>query len=429
MPAAVAAAVVVAGPTRRRLLVVAPFGSYRSLPFLEAVRAVGVTPVFATEGASALVDSGVPGLRLRFADPAHCVREIREEVCRHGPFAAVLGLDDWGTEIAGAIAAELGLAANPPAAVRVARRKDWARAALAAAGVRTPWHRVMALDTPPAASVLEAFPYPLVIKPVSLSASQGVMRVDDPGALRTGLERLSRLLDRCAHPVPRLALVEAFIPGVEIALEGLLTAGRLETLALFDKPEPLDGPFFEETYYITPSRLPAATQEAIRREVERGASAYGLREGPVHAECRVNPQGVFLIEIAARTIGGLCGRLLRFGLGCSLEEVVVRHALREPMNLGKQEGASGVLMIPVPEAGILRRVEGLMAADKVPGVVEVVIDVREGQELVPLPEGSSYVGFIFARGPTFDAVFNALKTAHAHLRFVVSPCWRVGATA
>ncbi|MDA8362203.1 MAG: ATP-grasp domain-containing protein [Gammaproteobacteria bacterium] len=420
---------VVADRTKPRLLVVAPFGSYRSVPFLEAVRAVGVTPVFATEGKSALVESGVPGLRLPFADPARCISAIREEIRRHGPFAAVLGLDDWGAEIAGTIAAELGLAANAPAALATARRKDRARAALAAAGVRVPWHQVIPLDTFPTASAAQAFPYPLVIKPVSLSASRGVMRVDTPETLYKGLLRLVRLLDSCADPGPRVALAEAFIPGQEVALEGLLTDGCLETLALFDKPEPLDGPFFEETYYITPSRLPAVTQEAIRREVESGARAYGLREGPVHAECRINAQGVFIIEIAARTIGGLCGRLLRFGLSCSLEEVIVRHALREPVTLQRQEGASGVLMIPVPAAGILRRVEGLMAADRVPGVIEVVIDVREGQELVPLPEGSSYVGFIFARAPTFEAVFEALKTAHAHLRFVVSPSWRVRTTA
>ncbi len=408
-----------------RLLVVAPFGSYRTAPFLEAVRVAGAVPVFASEGTSPLVDPGAPGLRLTFADPDGCVRDVGEEVRRHGPFAAVLGLDDLGSEIAGVIAAGLGLAANPPSALRIARRKDWARAALAAASVKTPWHRVIDLEEPPQAAAAAAFPYPLVLKPVSLSASQGVMRIDDAVALHASLARLGRLLDNCARARPRLALIEAFIPGREVALEGLLTGGKLAVLALFDKPEPLDGPFFEESYYITPSRLPAALQEAVREEVERGAHAYGLREGPLHAECRINAQGVFIVEIAARTIGGLCGRLLRFGLGRSLEEVVVRHALREPVLPGRPEGAAGVLMIPVPAAGILRRVEGLMAADRVPGVEDVVIDVHEGQELVPLPEGSSYVGFIFARAPTFDEVYGALKTAHAHLRFVVAPTWRV----
>ncbi|WP_298138098.1 ATP-grasp domain-containing protein [Acidiferrobacter sp.] len=404
-----------------RLLLIAPFGSYRTAPFLAAAGA-RADVVLVSEGTANIVESGLPGLRLPLHDLDACERAIREEMDRGGAFLAVLGLDDWGTEVAGALALRLGLAANPPQALEIARRKDRARAALQAAGVPVPWHRVLALDAPLPA--LHDLPYPLVLKPVALSGSRGVMRVDDEAGLRAGLTRLRAILGHDERAVWNRALIERFVPGFEIALEGLLTGGVLQTLAIFDKPEPLDGPFFEETFYITPSRLDAATRERVREVVERGARAYGLHEGPIHAECRLNAEGIWVIEIAARTIGGLCARLLRFGTGLSLEDVVVRHALKEAVTVSARAGAAGVLMIPIPGLGILKRVEGLMAADRVPGVVEIVIDAREGQELVPLPEGASYLGFVFAQGPDPTAVYETLRTAHGHLRFVLAPLWR-----
>ncbi|MHB8253625.1 MAG: ATP-grasp domain-containing protein [Acidiferrobacter sp.] len=391
------------------------------MPFLTAAQA-HADVVLASDGTSNIVSSGLPGLRLPFHDLETCRLRLLQEVEQSGPFRAILGLDDFGAQVAGALAPLLGLPGNPPRALETARRKDWARAALARAGVRVPWHQVLPLDS--ALPPLNHLPYPLVLKPVALSGSRGVMRVNDEAQLRHALLRLRAILAREEPSVRNRALVERFVPGAEIALEGLLVSGALRTLAIFDKPEPLDGPFFEESYYITPSRLDAATQEMVRLEVERGALAYGLREGPIHAECRLNEEGVWIIEIAARTIGGLCGRLLRFGTGYSLEDVVILHALGEPVRPLAQAGAAGVLMIPIPGLGLLKRVEGLMAADKVPGIVEVVIDVRVGQELVPLPEGASYLGFVFAKGHDPDAVYGALKTAHGHLRFVLAPIWR-----
>jgi len=219
-------------------------------------------------------------------------------------------------------------------------------------------------------------------------------------------------------------LIESFIPGAEVAVEGLLRAGQLEVLAIFDKPDPLDGPYFEETYYVTPSRHPRAVQDAVAARVAEACAAYGLREGPVHAECRINERGVWVLEIAARTIGGLCGRLLRFGTGYGLEELVLQHALGRRVATRGADGAAGVLMIPIPQAGILRRVEGVLAASRVPHIEEVVIDVREGYELVPLPEGASYLGFIFARAPSAAEAEAALRAAHAELRIVVAPLWK-----
>jgi hypothetical protein len=202
-----------------------------------------------------------------------------------------------------------------------------------------------------------------------------------------------------------------------------LTGGVLTVLSLFDKPDPLDGPYFEETYYVTPSRLDPDLQARIRLQVERACQAYGLREGPIHAECRVNDAGVWIIEVAARSIGGLCARLLRFGTGYTLEELILAHALSESLPAQTEKGGAGVLMIPVPQAGILRRVEGVMAAKRVRDIEDVVIQVREGYELVPWPEGASYLGFIFARAVSPQQAEAALRSAHACLNIVVAPLW------
>lgn len=405
-----------------RLLLIAPFGSYRTAPFLHAAQKLGAAVVLATDGLSDLVSTQFPALRLPFSDLNLCIKRLQDEVARSGPFTALLGLDDRGAEIASALAPALGLPSNSFQSVQIARRKDWARARLSIYGVRVPWYQVIDLINPPS---LTFFPYPVVIKPVALSGSRGVIRANSASELQSALERVRVILAHEVHPQPPVALVEAFIEGFEYALEGLLVDGLLQTLAIFDKPDPLDGPFFEETYYITPSRLDKEEQEAVRAQVEAGARAYGLKEGPIHAECRINNEGVWILEIAARTIGGLCSRLFQFGTGYSLEEVVVRHALRLPVVLGEMCGAAGVLMIPVPETGgLLRRIEGLMAADKIPGIQEIIIDVRPGQELIPLPEGASYVGFIFAQGADADKVYLSLKCAYRHLRFVVSPIWR-----
>jgi hypothetical protein len=216
-------------------------------------------------------------------------------------------------------------------------------------------------------------------------------------------------------------LVEDFVPGVEVALEGLLEAGRLETLALFDKPDPLDGPFFEETIYVTPSRLPAAMQDAVAATALDAARALGLTQGPVHAELRINDAGAWLIEIAGRSIGGLCSRTLRFGTGMSLEEIILRQALRMSFGSLEREGrAAGVMMIPIPGGGILEDVEGVEAAKAVPGIEDVVISMHRGQEVVPLPEGSRYLGFIFSRATTPAEAEAALRTAHQHLTFRIA---------
>ncbi len=219
-------------------------------------------------------------------------------------------------------------------------------------------------------------------------------------------------------------LAEGYISGAEYVLEGMLSDEGLSVLAIFDKPDPLEGPFFEESYYVTPSRLDHNSQAAIAQRVEAACRAYGLRQGPIHAEVRIAEEEVWVIEIAARTIGGDFA-LLNFGTGQSLEALVLRQAVGDEIRLEHRPGAAGVLMIPVPGAGVLRRVEGVMAARKVPGIEDVVIAVREGYELVPLPEGGSYLGFMFAHRETAKAVEHALREAHACLNFVLAPVWHI----
>lgn len=425
---AVAAAAVsssVRNAARRRILLIAPHGSYRTAPFLAAANIRGIEVVVASEGKHSLVSAYASGLHIDLDDPQASLQIILR-AAQQQPFAAVLGSDDASTELAALAASELKLPHNSTAAVRLARRKDLARERLAQAGVPVP--RYWRLDlTRPLTTQIEDVRFPCVLKPVALAASRGVIRADNLDELTRAASRIQALLARAGLHEARereTVLVEEFISGFEVAVEGLLTHGRLEILTIFDKPDPLNGPYFEETYYITPSRLDLQVQRIACETISAACAAYGLREGPIHAECRINEQGVWILEVAARTIGGLCGRLLHFGTGSSLEELVLIHALGERPDIQCQAGGAGVLMIPIPQAGILRRVEGVLAATKIPYIEDVVIDAREGYELVPLPESAGYLGFVFARAPSAAQAEAALRAAHACLRVVVMPLWR-----
>jgi biotin carboxylase len=412
-----------AAVAKPRILLVAPRDSYRTAPYIAAAHKLGVDLLMASEGKHALAAMDVPGLQIDLRDVPGSLQAVLMAAQQH-PFAAVIGTDDASTEFSVQASMRLQLQHNPLASVQLARRKDLARAQLAHAGVPVPRNWTIHLTRPLAPQIVDVA-FPCVVKPVALSASRGVIRADNRGQLEKAIARIDVMLADVPVPEERqMLLIEEFIPGAEVAVEGLLNGGRLEILAIFDKPDPLDGPYFEETYYITPSRLAPTVQARITARVAEACAAYGLREGPIHAECRINDAGVWILEVAARTIGGLCGRLLRFGTGYGLEELVLLHALgRRPDSLSETGGA-GVLMIPIPQAGILRRVEGILAAQRVPHIEDVVIDVREGYELVPLPEGSSYLGFIFARAPSPAEAEAALRAAHACLRIVVAPLWK-----
>jgi biotin carboxylase len=337
--------------------------------------------------------------------------------------SAVVGVDDETTVFAARAAAALGLRHNPVDAVQHTRDKFRARQRFAAAGLQVPRFERHALDDNVESSAARA-DYPCVLKPLCLSASRGVIRADTPEQFVRAWKTIASILieQKAAGrdgDVEHL-LVEGYIPGEELAIEGLLEQGRLRALAVFDKPDPLEGPTFEETLFVTPSRQPRELQRAAIEETARGCTALGLREGPVHAELRLRRGQPWLLEVAARTIGGLCSRALRFGAGVSLEELILRHQLGRPTaDLTLAGRAAGVMMIPVPRAGILRDVEGIDAARALPDIEEITLSVHRGAELVPLPIGHRYIGFIFARADSPQRVEAALREAHSHLLLTI----------
>ena len=406
-----------------RLLLLLPTTTYRTQDFLDAARTLGVDVVCASEKPSTF-EAHAPDnlLTLDFADPGAAAAKVADLTSRR-PLSAVVGVDDLTTVAAAAIAERLGLRGNAVAAVAAARDKYQMRQCLAAGGVPIPRFRRIALKDDPFLAA-RGVAFPCVLKPLALSASRGVIRANNVDQFIAAFRRIAALLQRddveVSGDAGQFLLAEQYVPGVEVALEGLLMGGALHTLALFDKPDPLEGPFFEETLYVTPSRLPADAQRSIERVASAACVALGLTEGPVHAELRVNDAGPWVLEVAARSIGGLCSRTLRFGTGMTLEEIILRHALGWPIDsLVRERRPAGVMMIPIPRGGRLQAVRGTEAAGAVPGIEEVTITAHAGQDLVPLPEGWNYLGFIFARADTPDAVEAALRDAHARLTFDV----------
>jgi biotin carboxylase len=407
-----------------RVLLLLPTRTYRTEAFVDAAAKLGVDLVCASERPSTL-EALAPDslLTLDFTDPPGAAARV---VAWHRtrPIDAVIGVDDVTATAAAAIGEQLGLRANPPAAAAAARDKYQMRQCLAAGGVPVPRYRRLALRDDPflAARGVE---FPCVLKPLALSGSRGVIRVNTVDQFVAAFHRIAAIVER-EEPAPagdaaQFLLAEEYVPGVEVAVEGLLNRGELNVLAVFDKPDPLEGPYFEETIYVTPSRLPAAVQRRIAVVTAEACLALGLREGPVHAELRVNDDGPWVIEVAARSIGGLCSRVLRFGTGLTLEELILRHALSWPLQtLERERRPAGVMMIPIPGGGRLEGVQGVDAARHVEGVDDVTISAHTGQELVPLPEGSQYLGFIFAHGETPEAAEKALREAHAHLTFSIA---------
>ena len=325
----------------------------------------------------------------------------------------------------------LGLRGSPPAAVATARNKFALRQALAQAGLRSPWFARFPIDADPD-RIAARVRYPCVIKPLHLAGNRGVIRVNDRDAFPATFRRVVAIIEAARMPTEGRAwkeqvLVEGYIPGEEVALEGLLNSGRLKVLAIFDKPDPLVGPYFEETIYVTPSRHRKPVQQAVIEAARQAVGALGLREGPAHIEMRINEEGIWVIEAAPRSIGGLCGRALRFEGGITLEELLLRHALGRPeaATLNREQDSAGVMMIPIPEAGILHEVDGESEAASTPDIEDVVITIGPGQRLVPPPEGARYLGFIFSRAGTPARVEAALRQAHERFHFEIDPTGEV----
>jgi biotin carboxylase len=406
----------------RVLLLTTPH-TYRAEAFRAAARKLEIEVITAIDLPDELSQPREVALPLDFRDPDRAVRQI-VAYAHDYPLNAILSVDDSASLIAAETSAILQLPHNSPQAAEAARDKFVMRTLLQQGGVRVPNFQLFS-TADDLAQVAQQIGYPCVVKPLALNGSRGVIRADNAEQFVAAAQRLSRLLhsiDPSSDPKP--FLVEDFIAGFEVALEGLLNHGELKVLALFDKPDPLDGPFFEETIYVTPSRLPQDTQDAVAQCTVDSAKALGLVEGPVHAELRLNDQGAWLVEVAGRSIGGLCSQTLRFAHNAdvSLEEIILRQALGLEIGALERESRSGgVMMIPIPGAGLLRRVAGVEEAKAVIGIEDVPITAKLNYPLVPLPEGESYLGFIFARGDTPAEVEAALRAAHACLHFDVQP--------
>jgi formate-dependent phosphoribosylglycinamide formyltransferase (GAR transformylase) len=393
-----------------KLLLFAATTGYQIREFANAGRRLGIDIALATDRCHQMDDPWADGaLAVKFdGRMAESLEALRGLACD-----GVAAVGDAPAEAA-AIAAELlGVRFHPPAAARACRDKFLARRLYQAADLRVPWFFRGSLEGDPAALAARAT-YPCVLKPLGLSASRGVIRANHADEFVEAFRRIAKMGERYLQ-------VEGYIPGREFAVEGLVTAGRFQPLAIFDKPDPLEGPFFEETIYVTPSREPAEVQQQLLDTTARAVRALGLSHGPVHAELRYNSEGAWMLEVHARPIGGLCARALRFEGGTPLEELILRHAMGEDVKQARlAPGASGVMMIPIPKGGIYERVEGVESAAAVAGIDDVIVTATEGQRLVPLPEGASYLGFLFARAESPEAVERALRQAHGELRFHIA---------
>ena len=408
-----------------RLLLLIPTTSYRVSDFLEAAHRLDVEVTVGSNRRQVL-EKYARGrtVTLNFRDLEKGTRQIVDYARRY-PLKAIVAVDEEPTVLAAKASMALGLPHNLPGSVEAATNKHRFRTALAEAGLPSPGFTLVSVEDDPAQAARRV-DYPCVLKPVALSASRGVIRANDPAAFAAAFSRIANILRDpeagSAVGAGDHILVEDYIPGPEVALEGMLDCGRLNVLAIFDKPDPLEGPYFEETIYVTPSRLPDAAQNAVAAATARAVNALGLLDGPIHAELRISEMGPVIIELAARSIGGLCSRVLRFGVGIRLEELILRHALGLPIeSLEREARPAGVMMIPIPRAGYLRQVRGLECARSVPGIGDVTISIALGQEVIPLPEGNKYLGFIFAREKTPKRVEMALRKAYDRLEFDILP--------
>ena len=403
---------------------VAPSGSYRIAAYSRAAQALGRPILVVSNSAHSLVAEVASGITVDFTQPEQAYSDIIAAVDGL-EVACVLATDDSCVALCSRVATYLGLPHNCAEAALVTQRKDLAREALARAGCNTPSFALMKIEN--ADPAMLTIGYPLVLKPLALSASRGVIRADNDAEFMRALQRIDAILAMTGQSghVREHLLVESYIDGAEYAVEGFIVDGQFRVLTLFDKPEPLTGPYFEETYYLTPSRLQGAQKSLLIEEVERCCLAYGLSHGPVHAEVRVTESGPILLELAARTIGGQCGQLIEISLQQKLEELVINGMCGIMPVTEREAESAGVLMIPITDSGILKRVEGLTEAMQTRYVGDIEIHINPGYELIPLPEGSSYLGFIFAQAPTYEQTYSALKSAYSKLRFVTRPRWEL----
>ncbi|MCH7934587.1 MAG: ATP-grasp domain-containing protein [Gemmatimonadetes bacterium] len=414
------------GPSVSRVLLLLSRTSYRAEAFVAAAHSLDVAITVGSNHRQALADLTPGGaLTLGVGDVDRSVAIIVRFASDY-PLTAIVAAEDDFTPVAAEASDALGLRHHPPEAVRSARNKAVMRQQLEEAGFPSPWFQVASVEDD-AEAAAGSVRYPCVLKPLALSASRGVIRADTPEEFGRAWRQIREILaqpdalTRSGHGVAKI-LIEAYMPGGEVAVEGIVVGGQLKTLAVLDKPDPMEGPYFEETILVTPSRLPESVQREIVSCVQRSVDILGLDNGPVHAELRVDAERASLLEIAPRSIGGRCSTILRFEPEATLEELILRHALGMPIDeYSRAPGAGGVMMLPIPDAGVLREVGGSEAALEVPGIDGLEITIPVSHKVVPLPEGNRYLGFLFARAATPEQVETALRAAYAKLDVKIEP--------
>jgi biotin carboxylase len=409
-----------------RVLILIPTASYRAHDFMAAANRLGIEVIIGSERRQALSkllpDSS---LALNLQKPELSLKKIRE-FAKRNPLSAIVGVDEETVILAALASDAMRLSYNSVSSVRATRNKHLMREKISESGLRNPNFRVFSAESDPKRLAAE-IDYPCVLKPTFLSASQGVIRANSPDELVDAFRQVKKIVtdpsNRKKSPETKdQILVEDYIPGTEVAVEGILINGEFKLLAIFDKPDPLEGPYFIETIYVTPSRYPKSVHNEIIETTVMAIKALGLSTGPVHSEMRINEKGIWILEIAARSIGGLCSRALRFSDGSSLEELLLRHAIGEDIHqVQREEKAAGVMMMPVPKPGVLKEVKNIESAKQVPGIENIIITIAPEQKIEPLPFGSRYVGFIFARGESPGFVETSIREAYRRLEVDIQP--------
>jgi biotin carboxylase len=416
------------------VLLVLPTGTYRAEEYLAAAEHLGLDVVIGSDQPQAMAEvMGDRFLQLPLDEPAAAAGRIVDHLRQatgDGPgAAAVISVDDQGSLAAALAARELHLPHSPPEAVALTRDKGAMRAMFARAAIPQPDFAVAPPVGPAVASAADRIGCPVVVKPRTLSGSRGVIRADSPAEAAAAAQWIAAIQADAGERADSHLMVERFVPGAEVAVEGILSEGVLEIIAVFDKPDPLDGPYFEETLYVSPSRLPHPLLDAVAEATASAVRALGLTEGPVHAELRVPGAGgavpgagrVSVLEVAARTIGGRCSKAIVLENGSSLEELVLAAAVRLPRPPARLRQPAGVLMIPIPSSGFLRAVEGIEQARAVPGITGLEITIPPGRPVRALPEGDRYLGFVFAAGESAESVEAALRAADECLAVRIDP--------
>jgi biotin carboxylase len=410
------------------VLLLIPSHSYRTSDFMRAASDLDINVIVGIDTEFIVKTDQESVIALDFSDPdkaAEAISQFRPEI----DIDAILAVDDAGTLIAAKASQILELPHNSVSSVELTRDKYALRTALSVSRLPSPGYKLfdIAQSEDDLRDIGDSMKYPVVLKPRGLSGSQGIIRADSCIEFTEAFSRIKGILEsensrkECGADLLTSILVEDYVSGPEFALEGVLSRGNLTVLALFDKPDPLIGPFFEETIYVTPTRYSDDVQVQIISTVQSACRNLGLTHGPIHAEVRLEKNEVFLIDLAGRSIGGLCSRTLSFGSGLSLEEIILTHAVGDDINqLNRESLAAGVMMIPIPAAGIFQKVSGVDKAESISGIESVSIIPTSGDEVIPLPDGNEYLGFILGKGKSPQTVEKSLREAHDQLDFEIT---------